>query len=1101
MQNFTSKLIVIFALGCVSLWGQSTAQIHGTVQDASGAAVPGAEVKATQTETSLTRTTVSGADGGYLFTNLPIGPYRIEVSKDGFSKYAQSGLVLQVNADPTVDVALKVGAVTEQVNVEANANLVETRSATVGQVVENQRILELPLNGRDATSLITLAGAAVTNGAAGDRNGGGVMISVGGGFSFGVEYSLDGANHRNFITGASMPLPFPDALQEFKVETTGTGASKGTSSSVGAVTKSGTNSLHGDLFEFIRNDLTNANFYNILSAQKSSFKRNQFGGVIGGAIKKDKLFYFAGYQRTTQRSDPGNNEAFIPTPAILQGDWTAFSSTACGNTVRNPTGSNLIGGGFSNGRIDVANYSPAAVSLANRLLAQSTPDACGRVAFGARNVRNEDMGVGRMDYQLSDRQSVFGRYMASHLDLPHPYSFGNNLLNTNNDNILGLNTSVTIGDTYVVSPAMVNALRVSYNRNYNTRYGVEFFSACDLGVNFYCGYAPKRLGLFTVANQFVMGSNSGEQGQKYVGESFQLNDDVSFVKGAHQFSFGGNALLGRYHQTNHFVSSGAWTFNNTLSGNNLSDMMLGRLSTLNAGNIGEHYIRQWGISLYANDTWKINQRLTLNWGVRWEPYITQTVPNGRVYAFDWSRFSAGTKSNVFLNAPAGLYYPGDQGFPGENGINNRWNQYAPRVGLAWDPFGDGKTSIRASYTYGYNFQSGQWRLDASGSAPWGNRTNVTGVSFDNPWGAAGSPFPYTLDKNAPFAPFALFNSVRYDVRTPTTSAWSFGIQRQMGSEWLVSATYLGNETSHMWTLQPINPALIVPNTAGTAIGTCPAGVTAGCNAVSNTNQRRRSFLERPADGAKMSAIADTDDGGSMSYNAMLLSIQRRFSHNYSASFNYTLSHCIGDYADLNSQGPQADATYTNPNSRRFDRGNCDTDRRHLFNLTSVAQTPRFGSRPLRMVASDWKFSGIYRYISGSPLNVVAGADRALNGSNLQRVNLVDPNAYGPSSAALGTYLQRTAFATPALGTLGNLARNAYYGPGVFTIDMSVSRNFRLTEAFGLEIRGEAFNLTNSFRPGNPNVTLTSGQFGQIRSTAAGDFGLPRILQFSMKFTF
>ncbi|MEQ1887369.1 MAG: carboxypeptidase-like regulatory domain-containing protein, partial [Bryobacteraceae bacterium] len=268
-------------MGCISLWGQSSAQIHGTVQDASGAAVPGAEVKATQTETSVTRTTVSGADGGYVLTNLSVGPYRVEVAKEGFSKYAQSGLVLQVNADPLVDIALKVGAVTEQVNVEANANLVETRSATVGQVIENQRILELPLNGRDATSLITLAGAAVTsganNGAAGDRNGGGVWISIGGGFSFGVDYSLDGANHRNFITGASMPLPFPDALQEFKVEANGVGAQRGSSSAVGAVTKSGTNSLHGDLFEFLRNDLTNARSY--FSSTGSSLKRNQFGGV------------------------------------------------------------------------------------------------------------------------------------------------------------------------------------------------------------------------------------------------------------------------------------------------------------------------------------------------------------------------------------------------------------------------------------------------------------------------------------------------------------------------------------------------------------------------------------------------------------------------------------------------------------------------------------------------------------------------------------------------------------------------------------------------------------------------------------------------------
>ncbi|MEQ1887299.1 MAG: hypothetical protein ABL967_19705, partial [Bryobacteraceae bacterium] len=638
----------------------------------------------------------------------------------------------------------------------------------------------------------------------------------------------------------------------------------------------------------------------------------------------------------------------------------------------------------------------------------------------------------------------------------------------------------------------------SYNRNYNTRYGVEFFSACDIGVKFYCGYSPHRLGLFTVTNQFTIGSNSGEDGQKYVGEAFQLNDDVSWIKGSHQFSFGGNGLLGRYHQINHFVDAGAWTFNAARAGNNLGDLMLGLLSNLNAGNIGEHYIRQWNYSMYATDSWKLSPRITLNYGLRWEPFITQTVPNGRVYTFDFNRFQSLTRSTVFVNAPAGLYYPGDPGFPGQNGIKNRWGQFAPRIGLAWDPMGDGKTSIRASLTYGYNFQSGQWRLDASGSAPWGNRTNVTGA-FDDPWAGqpGGNPFPYVLDKNAPFAPFALFNSVHYDIKTPTTTAWNFGIQRQFGSEWLVAATYIGNQTAHMWTLRPVNPAQFLGNTATCTVGSI---TITSCNTTASTNQRRKLSLLNPVEGGKMSAIAETDDGGTMGYNGLLLSVQRRFAKSYSASFNYTWSHCIGDYADLNSQGPQADATYVNPDSRKFDRASCDTDRRHLLNFTSVAEVPRFGNRALRIAASGWKVAAIYRWSSGSPLNITV-ADLSLNGSLLQRPNLVSANPYGGSSAPSGTYLVKAAFANPTLGTLGNLARNAVDGPRTFAFDMSGSRNFKLRESLGLEIRAEAFNVTNSFRPGNPNTTFTSAVFGQIRTTATGDLGAPRIMQFSMKFTF
>jgi hypothetical protein len=318
---------------CAAVWAQSTAQINGTVRDASGLAVPGAEIKATQTATGLIRTTMSGADGDWTLTNLPIGPYMVEIGKEGFSKYVQSGIVLQVDSNPVIDASLKVGSVSDQVTVQADAAMVETHSTGVGQVVDSQRVVELPLNGRNATELVFLAGMATSAAGSGSlssvRNYPTILISVAGGTGNGMAYNLDGANHNDVYNNLNLPLPFPDALQEFKVETSALPAQYGfhSAAAVNAVTKSGANAFHGDVFEFLRNGDFNARDF--FAPARDTLRRNQFGGTAGGPIKRDKLFFFAGYQGTVQRSDPGQATAYVPTPAMLAGDFTTIASPAC----------------------------------------------------------------------------------------------------------------------------------------------------------------------------------------------------------------------------------------------------------------------------------------------------------------------------------------------------------------------------------------------------------------------------------------------------------------------------------------------------------------------------------------------------------------------------------------------------------------------------------------------------------------------------------------------------------------------------------------------------------------------------------------------------
>src|SRR5438034_1681683 len=404
--------IVLMASG--NVWAQATAQISGAVQDQSGAVLAGVEVTATQTETGVRRTTVTNETGTYVLPNLPLGSYRLETALPGFRTFVQTGIVLQVNSNPTINIVLQVGEVSEQVEVQANAALVETRSVSVGQVMETARIMELPLNGRNAQELLLLGGGAVQTAPAGGMSFpfNRLTISSAGALGTATEYTLDGIRHVDPYDGVPLPLPFPDALAEFKTEIGGMSAQQGRSSQVSAVTKSGTNALHGDLFEFLRNDLFNARSY--FATKSSSLKRHQFGGTAGGPVIKNKLFFFGGYQGTTLRQDPQDTRQFVPTAAMLAGDFTAFASPAC-NTGRPIP----LRAPFVDNRIDPALFSPVALKIAARL--PMTNDPCGEITFGRRNVEDQKQLVSKIDYQSSAKHSLFGRFMLSSVDSPSPF--------------------------------------------------------------------------------------------------------------------------------------------------------------------------------------------------------------------------------------------------------------------------------------------------------------------------------------------------------------------------------------------------------------------------------------------------------------------------------------------------------------------------------------------------------------------------------------------------------------------------------------------------------------------------------------------------------
>jgi len=1108
VRVFMTFLILMFS--CASIWAQATAQISGTVKDQTGAVLPGVEVSATQTETGVVRTTTTNETGSYGLPNLPLGPYKLEATLPGFRTFVQTGIVLQVNASPVINPTMEVGQVTEQVEVQADAALVETRSSSVSLVMDNQRIRELPLNGRNLGDLITLSGAAVQTGTITGRLFSGAQIAIGGGIPTGTDYSLDGANHINFLSGVGMPLPFPDATQEFKTETGGLAASRGNSSSVAVVTKSGTNELHGDLFEFVRNDLFNATQYFAAvdaSGKKvhSTLKRNQFGGTLGGPIVKNRLFFFGGYEATRIRSDAVNSQSFVPTAAMMAGDWTAFTSPAC-NAGRQVA----LRAPFVNNRIDPATYSKVAVYITNKVLASlpGPPDQCGLTVSGSPTKRNDSTIVGKVDYQKSDKHSLFTRVLFQKQYFPNGLALTKNLLRSGSTGTDALASSYALGDTYLIGSNIVQAFRLSVNRIGDSQIGNSFFSLCDAGATFfYCGAAPTWISGSTITGGFGFGSSFGgadkEHWPYWNTISYEVNDDVSVVKGNHQFAVGGGALLGKVIELARFADGAQLRWSGAATGLGMGDFLTGRLTSLFQGQPNKNQINQFLMNAYVADTWKVTPKLTANIGVRWDPFISQTIPDivkgtpGAVYNFNHDRFLQGVKSSVFVNAPAGFYYPGDPGFPGKSGIDNQYWHFTPRVGLAWDVTGDGRTSVRASASYGYVFMTGIWREDTSGSNPWGGRTTLTQPAggLDAPWLGypGGSPFPYLLDKNAPFTPRGLFLTQKADMNTPNVYSTNLSIQRQIGSEWLASASYIGTRTLHVWGQYPVNPAALL------GFGPCTLdGVQyATCTSTANTDARRLLSLERPRDGDKIGPMAEFDDGGIQKYNGLLLGLSRRVARGVTVNGNYTWSHCQGNYVDINQNGPPADETYTKPYDRNFDKGDCIADRRQLLNFTAVAQTPQFSNRTVKMLASGWTVSGIYRWSAGRPINISQAADIALTGTLLQRPNQVAASPYKDKSGRPNTaWLDPAAFAVQPTGTYGNVGYNSVVAPSTWSFDMALSRSFTLREMQKLDVRAEAFNVTNSFRPDTPAGGFGTNTFGQIRTALD-----PRILQFAIKYVF
>jgi hypothetical protein len=1139
--------------GWLVTWGAVTARISGTVKDPTGAVVPGAQVTALETQTGIKSSTVTDSAGFYSFPSLPVGHYDLEVRTSGFKDFKQTGLVLDVNTALTVDIPLELGEASQEVTVNAAAVQVETTNTQMGEVITDTKMTTVPLNGRSYTDLLALQPGvvAVTSGQysvlspSGNLNAG--SMSVNGQRESANGFMVNGGNVEEGAFMGTSIIPNLDSIAEFRIITNNFDAEYGNYSGgqVNAITKSGTNAFHGDAFDFLRNsDLDARGFYD---PERGKFNQNQFGGTVGGPIKKDKLFFFMDYQGTRQIVGQSTGDILVPSAADRTGNLSDLASQLTGTVTGGAWANQLsqkLGYGVTPGEpyyvpgctLNTTCVFPNAVIPQSVMTTPSQnllkyipmPNSGPYYSTAAFNqTLRDDKGSVRVDYN-SRLGMVSGYYFLDDFSLVNPYQSA--ILPGFADQTPGRAQMANVADTKTLGPTAVNEFRIHYMRMVQQPgipSGGLGVSLASLGFE----TSPSSLGIVPLNpkfegvpgigfNNFSIGVDSYFSAQ--YNNTYQILDNFSKVKGTHTMKFGADVHYDQITQHDFGANNGTFGFDGQETGSDWADFLIGAPNSFQQGVQEPLHTRGYYIGLYAQDSWRIRSDLTLNYGLRYEITTPWYEAQGQL-----ETLVPGLQSKVFPGSPTGWVFPGDPGIP-KTLAPVRYDNFAPRIGLAWSPSGSifggpGKTSIRASFGMFYTAFEDTTGFNEVGDAPfgyfWSNPAPPLFVTpyIDRETGfVEGQRFPVAFPPSnvsasnpdnsvnwAGFEPISSSPGFWHGNRVPYAEDFSLSVQRQIGNNSMLSVSYVGTEGHALLSdleSNPGNPALCLglsqPSEVSPTSGTC--GPFSENTVFTRANGQVVNGTRAPFGNAFGSNGYFITIGNS-NYNSMQVSFKHQ-SGPLELLAGYTWSKAIDDSSGWGEQ--------VNVVNQRLDRAISSFNVPQNFVISYHYDLP-FDKLARNRLTSGWVLTGITRFSDGLPITMTESDDNSLlgtfgtgpNGTTIDTPNFVGSTLTFNHNPRTGLpYFDPNAFSKEALGQLGTADKRMFQGPGINNWDMALLKDTHITESKVLQLRFEFFNVFN-------HTQFTTEQNSSAGSILSSTFGYvtnardPRIGQVALKLLF